>query len=39
MMASAPTSAKPRLCGGAAAVQIETSGGMMAGQMLMPRPL
>ncbi|MOA22330.1 hypothetical protein D3C78_1428790 [compost metagenome] len=39
MIARAPTSAKPWLCGGADAVQMDTSGGMIAGQMLMPRPL
>jgi hypothetical protein len=39
MMSSAPTSVKPRLCGGPAASQIETAGGMMFGHRLMPSPL
>ena len=39
MMNSAPTRAKPWLCGGAAAAQMDIEGGMMFGHRLMPRPL
>ncbi|MNC84216.1 hypothetical protein D3C75_1386350 [compost metagenome] len=39
MINSAPTSIKPRLCGGAAACHSVMEGGINSGQMLMPNPL